>query len=298
MRVLATTLVLAASVLAAPTASAAPPDYGLPGSYPVAYSDVTAISGGRSVPARVHYPATATGVNQPVATGRFPAIAFGHGFLQATSKYTSTSTHLASWGFLVVVPTTQGGFSPNHGAFADDLNTGLTWLVAQDTTAGSRFRDRVSTASLGVAGHSMCGGAAVLAAARNTRITAVSTYAAAETNPSAKAAAATLRVPAQFLAGSQDTITPVADHQRPMFTAKPPSKQLRTITGGSHCGFMDSSGLFCDNGSITRAAQLTAAKRVMTSWFRHYLAGDAAARDLVWGQPARTDPAVVFEGTE
>ncbi|WP_394618580.1 alpha/beta hydrolase family protein [Lentzea sp. JNUCC 0626] len=298
MRVLATTLALVAATLATPSASAAPPDYGLPGTYPVAHSDVTAVVGGRSVPARVHYPATTTGTNQPVAAGRFPAIAFGHGFFQATSKYTSTSNHLASWGFVVVVPTTQGGLSPNHGTFADDLNTGLSWLVAQDTTTGSRFRDHISTASLGVAGHSMGGGAAVLAAARNPKITAVSTYAAAETTPSAKAAAATLAAPAQFLAGSQDTITPVDEHQRPMFAAKPRAKQLRTITGGFHCGFMDSSGLFCDNGSVTRAAQLVAAKRVMTSWFRHYLSNDTAARDFVWGQPARTDSAVVFEGTE
>ncbi|MFD5827224.1 hypothetical protein [Lentzea sp. NPDC060358] len=107
-----------------------------------------------------------------------------------------------------------------------------------------------------------------------------------------------MRAPAQFVAGDKDTIAPIAEHQRPIFAAKPPSNQLRTITGGSHCGFMDSSGLFCDTGSITRAAQLTAAKRVTTSWFRHYLAGDTAARDLVWGQAARTDPAVVFEGTE
>ncbi|MGI5498905.1 alpha/beta hydrolase family protein [Lentzea sp. CA-135723] len=298
MRLLALTLALVATTLAAPSASAAAPDYGRPGTYPVAYSDVTAVAGGRSVAARVHYPATTAGTNQPVAAGRFPAIAFGHGFFQATSKYTSTSNHLASWGFVVVVPTTQGGLSPDHGTFADDLNTGLTWLVAQDTTTGSRFHDHITTTALGVAGHSMGGGAAVLAAARNPRITAVSTYAAAETTPSAKAAAATLAAPAQFLAGSQDTITPVADHQRPMFAAKPPSRQLRTITGGFHCGFMDSSGLFCDNGSVTRAAQLVAAKRVMTSWFRHYLSGDAAARDLVWGQPARTDAAVVFEGTE
>ncbi|HEX7303090.1 alpha/beta hydrolase family protein [Lentzea sp.] len=298
MRALAMTLALVATTLAAPTALAAPPDYGLPGSYPVAYSDVTAVANGRSVPARVHYPATAAGTNQPVAAGRFPAIAFGHGFFQATSQYTSTSNHLASWGFVVIVPTTQGGLSPSHGGFADDLNAGLAWLTAQDGTAGSRFREHVDTGKLGASGHSMGGGAAVLAAARNPKITAISTYAAAETTPSAKAAAAGLAAPAQFLAGSQDTIAPVVGHQRPIFAAKPPSRQLRTITGGSHCGFMDSSGLFCDTGSITRAAQLTAAKRVMTSWFRHYLAGDTAARDLVWGQPARTDAAVVFEGTE
>ncbi|GAA0256933.1 dienelactone hydrolase [Saccharothrix mutabilis subsp. mutabilis] len=281
-----------------PTAVAAPPDYGLPGTHTVAYTDVTAVAGGRSVPARVHYPATASGANQPVAAGRFPAVAFGHGFLQATSRYTGTSTHLASWGFVVIVPTTQGGLSPDHGAFADDLNAALTWLVAQDTTTGARFRDHIATSALGVSGHSMGGGAAVLAAARNPGVTAVATLAAAETTPSAKAAAAGLAAPAQFVAGSQDAIAPPADHQRPIYQAKPAPKQLRTITGGAHCGFMDSSGLFCDSGSISRAAQLTAAKRVVTAWFRHYLTRDPAARDLVWGTPARTDPAVVFEGSE
>ncbi|MFD0593191.1 dienelactone hydrolase family protein [Catellatospora coxensis] len=136
-----------------------------------------------------------------MAAGRFPAIAFGHGFLQSVSKYYSTMQHLASWGFVVAAPTSQGSLFPSHSAFADDLNAQLTWLVAQDTTAGSRFNAHVVTTKLGLSGHSMGGGASVLAAARNPAVTTVANLAAAETNPSAATAAASVRVPMMLVAG-------------------------------------------------------------------------------------------------
>lgn len=50
-------------------------------------------------------------------------------------------SHLATWGFIVVAPTSQGGFSPNHSASADDLNAALTWTVAQDTAGAAAQND-------------------------------------------------------------------------------------------------------------------------------------------------------------
>ncbi|MEV4478922.1 alpha/beta hydrolase family protein [Micromonospora coxensis] len=267
-----------------------------PGAYAAGYVDTTVSASGRSFSARIYYPATTAGSGQPVATGRFPAIAFGHGFFQSVSKYYSTLGHLASWGFIVLAPTSQGGLSPSHSAFADDLNAALTWAVAQDGTAGSRFAGHVRTDRLGLSGHSMGGGASLLAAARNPQVDAVANLAAAETNPSAKAAAATLTLPVRLIAGDRDTIAGVTDHQRPIYTAKPPTKQLRIIKGGFHCGFMDSSSLFCDSGGITRAAQLPISKRLLTEWFLLYLAGNTGYDDAVWGAPAQTDPQVSFEG--
>ena len=279
---------------AAPVPAAADPS--APGGYAAGYVDTTVSAAGRSFSARIYYPATAAGSGQPVAAGRFPVIAFGHGFLQGVSKYYGTLGHLASWGFIVLAPTSQGGFSPNHGAFADDLNAALTWTVAQDTTTGSRFAGHVRADRLGLSGHSMGGGASVLAAARNPKVVAVANLAAAETNPSAKAAAATLTVPVRLVAGDRDTIAGVADHQRPIYEAKPPTKQLRIIKGGFHCGFMDSSSFFCDSGGITRATQLPIARRLLTEWFLRYLADDAGYDDAVWGAPAQNDPQVSFEG--
>ncbi|MFC7759317.1 hypothetical protein ACFQY4_15930 [Catellatospora bangladeshensis] len=176
-------------------------DTSVPGSYAVGYVDASVSASGRSFSARIYYPAATAGQNAAVAAGRFPAIAFGHGFLQGVSKYYGTMSHLASWGFIVAAPTSQGGLAPSHSGFADDLNAQLTWLVAQDTTAGSRFNAHVTTGKLGLSGHSMGGGASVLAASRNPAVTTVANLAAAETNPSAATAAASVRVPMMLVAG-------------------------------------------------------------------------------------------------
>ncbi|MGW0915161.1 hypothetical protein ACWD1Z_25925 [Streptomyces sp. NPDC002784] len=80
--------------------------------------------------------------------------------------------------------------------------------MAQNGTAGSRFENAVAVRHLALSGHSMGAGAAVLAAQRNPAVSSVSLLAAAETNPSAVAAAAQLTLPPQFLAGSRDTVTP------------------------------------------------------------------------------------------
>ncbi|MGW0432035.1 alpha/beta hydrolase family protein [Micromonospora sp. NPDC003197] len=292
--------VIAAPAIAAPAApgvaSPTVADTSAPGPHLVGYADATVTLSGRSFTVRYYYPATSATQNAPVAAGEFPAISFGHGFFQAISKYTTTVQHLASWGFIVGLPNTQTGLSVNHGVFADEMNAALNYLVAQDAVSGSRFYQHVRQDKLGLSGHSMGGGASVLAASRNSAVTAVANLAAAETTPSAVTAAATLTKPMMLVAGERDTIAGIADHQRPIYNSKQAPKQLRTIRGGFHCGFIDSTGLFCDSGSITRATQLQITRRLLTDWFRYYLADDSASYDLVWGSPAQTDPQVIFEG--
>lgn len=277
----------------APAAQAqSAPDYSAAGSYAVGYVDTTVSAAGRSYSARVWYPAVTAGANTAVAPGLHPAIAFGHGFFQDISKYASTLRHWASWGMVVVAPKSQGGLFPNHSAFADDLNAGLTWLVAQNGTAGSRFLDRIDGTRLGLSGHSMGGGAALVAASRKA-VTSVSTLAAAETNPSATTASAAIGATAQYVGGSNDTITPPSV-QRGMYDVKSAPTQLRLITGGFHCGFTDSGGIGCDSGPMTRATQLALVRKVTTSWFLLTLRGDTAATGQVWGPAAQSDPQVTY----
>ncbi len=289
-------LAVAATTIAVAPSAATAADTSVPGPHLVGYTDVSVSGNGRTISVRYYYPATSATQNAPVAAGEFPAISFGHGFFQAISKYTSTLKHLASWGFIVGATTSQGGLFPSHSAFADDLNTTLNYLVAQDSVSTSRFYNHVNQAKLGLSGHSMGGGASVLAASRNPAVTTVANLAAAETNPSAKAAAATLTKPMMLVGGDRDTVAGVSGHQRPIYDAKLAPKQLRVILGGFHCGFVDSSGFGCDSGAITRAAQLQLTRRLLTDWFRYYLAGDTASYDLVWGSPAQNDPAVSFLG--
>jgi dienelactone hydrolase len=284
----------AAAAPAAALLTAAAADPSAPGTQAVAYTDVTVSASGRSFSARVWYPGTTAGANAPVAAGAHPGLAFGHGFFQDISKYESLLRHYASWGFITVTPKSQGGLFPSHSDFADDLNASLTWLTAQNATAGSRFAGTVDTARLGLSGHSMGGGAALLAASRSTSVKSVSTLAAAETNPSAVTASGTLGIPAQYVGGSQDGIAGVADNQQKMYDAKSAPTQLRVITGGFHCGFVDSWGIGCDSGSITRAAQQKLTQGVTTAYLLYTLGGDTSYYDQVWGSAARNLAGVVY----
>ncbi|OKJ74351.1 hypothetical protein AMK32_35740 [Streptomyces sp. CB01883] len=294
-------LLVVAALTLAPVAKASPAftahlavDPSATGPFAVGYTDLTVSASGRSYGARVWYPSSTAGADTPVAPGAHPGLAFGHGFFQGIDQYESLLRHYASWGFITVTPKSQGGLFPSHSAFADDLNAGLTWLSAQDTTSGSRFAGTVKTDRLGVLGHSMGGGAALLAASRNPAVKSVSTLAAAETNPSAVAASGTLTAPAQFVGGSADTIAKVADNQRKMYDAKAAPTQLRVITGGFHCGFEDRSGFGCDSGTITRAAQQKLTQGVTTAWLLYTLGGDSSLYDQVWGATAQSFPGVVY----
>jgi hypothetical protein len=98
----------------------------------------------------------------------------------------------------------------------------------------------------------MGGGASALAAAADTRIRCLATLAAAETNPSASAAAASIQRPACFIVGSQDAIVTPATTQN-QFNACDAPRVFASITGGSHCGFIDNPIIACDSGSLARA---------------------------------------------
>lgn len=75
---------------------------------------------------------------------------------------------------------------PNHQSFANGLSHCLTWLVDQSENPASFLHKCIDQNALGISGHSMGGGASILAASADSRIKAVANLAAAETNPSAK----------------------------------------------------------------------------------------------------------------
>ncbi len=164
-----------------------------------------------------------------------PAVAFGHGWLQPTSRYEELLRHLASWGVVAAAPATQPGVLPSHRQFAADLRTAL------DVCAGVPLGDgeiSVDPGKLGVVGHGMGGGCAVLAAAADDRCRAVATLALAETMPSAVAAARECTMPGLHLAAGKDRVAPPVGHAQPAATAWGGPVQLRTLPKASHLGFL------------------------------------------------------------
>ena len=262
-------------------------DLSQPGPRTAAQRDVTVVrAGGSTFAATVHYPALGTASGSPVdaANGPYPIIAFGHGFVTPVTQYASTCAHLASWGFVVILPQTQGSLFPSHSAFADDLVSALDWMSAQGGTAGSPWAGAVDPARRGAMGHSMGGGCALVAADRDPSIRVAVPFSAAETNPSSTSACLGVGVATRIIVGSQDTIVAPSTNA-PMFANLRGPSQLVSITGGFHCGFIDGSIAFCDSGSIPRAEQLAIVRRESTEFLLLYLRGDGQRWDAVWGAP-------------
>lgn len=165
-----------------------------------------------------------------------PAIAFGHGWLQPTSRYEELLRHLASWGVVAAAPSTQHGMLPSHRQFATDLRTAL------DVCVGVRLGEgqlSVDPDQLGLVGHGMGGGCAVLAAAAEERCRAVVTLALAETLPSAVAAAERATMPGLHLAGGKDRVAPPIGHAEPVAKAWAGPVQVRILPKASHLGFLN-----------------------------------------------------------
>jgi pimeloyl-ACP methyl ester carboxylesterase len=190
---------------------------------------------GRNVSALVRYPRQAgTATAPPIAGCDFPVLAIGHGFTIPADRYRFLVDGLVPGGVILVLPTTESGLSPDHGAFAADLA-----FVTRALAADVAFAEAAGPLR-GVVGHSMGGGAAVLAAASDPGLGLLVGLAPAETNPSAAAAAASVTAPALVLTGSRDCVTPFASHAGPILAALASSPVRHVdLAGGSHCQFSD-----------------------------------------------------------
>jgi len=129
-----------------------------------------------------------------------PAVAFGHGWMTGLDKYSALFEHLASWGIVVAAPSTERGPIPSHLGLAADLGTTLDICVGVRLGTG---RISVHPDRLGLVGHGMGAGAAVLAASRRD-VAAVAALYPAPTSPPASALAARVHAPGLVLAAEKD----------------------------------------------------------------------------------------------
>lgn len=250
--------------------------------------------------ARLYYPAYSSGQGAPYngSGAPYPALSFGHGFLTSHTYYQSTLVHLATWGYFVIATESGMGLFPDHQAYANDMRYCLTYLEQQNANNGSWLYQQVDTAHFGIFGHSMGGGASILATAADARIRAMATLAAAETNPSAIAQMPNIQVPVRLIAGDQDGIVDWQQNTLLMYNAGRPPRQLPRIVGGWHCGFLDSNMFGCDSGPLARATQLAITRRLLTGFFNLYLQGDQTVWRAVWGPERDDDPIVPLHGED
>lgn len=240
---------------------------------------------GRQIQTEIYYPATSAGTATPVASGVFPVITVGHGFVMSWDAYQNLWDYFVPKGYILAFPRTEGGFSPSHNEFALDLRIVNERMKLEGSNVSSPFYQKISSKTA-IMGHSMGGGASMLAASGYTQIATVVGLAPAETTPSAITAAGNISVPALIFSGAQDGVTPPATHHIPIYNAIPTTvcKTFVSITGGAHCYFANPN-FNCDFGestsstgiSITRATQQTKTQRILEQWFKFKLKTDCDA---------------------
>ncbi|HEU5472158.1 MAG TPA: alpha/beta hydrolase [Actinophytocola sp.] len=229
-----------------------------PGPHPVLRGDLALVG----LPGTVLTPRSGTGL---------PAVAFGHGWLQPPARYRGLLRHLASWGVVVAAPATQVGPLASHRLLAANLATAL------DVCAGVRLGDggiTVDPSRLGLAGHAIGGGCAVLAAAEDTRVAAVATLAAAQTRPFASEAARACRMPGLHVVAGRDQVAPPVGNGELIARAWAGPVRLKFLPKASHLGFTEGwhwSTLLLPGKSEHRTRRLTRA--LLTAFFLVHLTG-------------------------
>ena len=235
----------------------------------------------RNITTEIYYPSDTNGDNVPISMGNYPIIVFGHGFLMSWDSYDNFWNSLVPEGYILCFPTTEMGFAPNHQFFAEDLSFIATKMQMESQNSSSIFYNSVLPKT-GILGHSMGGGASFLAAENNSNINTLINFAAAETNPSAIAAASNITIPSLIFSGEDDCVAPPINHQNIMFDSLNSNckTQINIISGG-HCYFANEN-ILCSFGesscnpnlNISRAEQQSTTNDFLKIWLNYSLKSD------------------------
>ena len=232
----------------------------------------------RSISTEIYYPADETGENVELANGGFPVIVFGHGFLMAYEAYANFWTELVPKGYIMAFPTTEMSLSPAHEELGADIRFVADEVLNLNNNESTILYNSIH-AKIALMGHSMGGGASLLASENNANISTVINFAAAETSPSAIMAAANVNVPALIFTGEEDCVAPEIENQIPMYEAiNSDCKTLIKVKNGGHCYFADNNfacnlgETFCGNDFvITREEQHETTFAFLNLWLDYTL---------------------------
>ena len=111
----------------------------------------------------------------PQGDGPYPIVAFHHGFQLGPADYASYGQHLASWGYVVIMPQMPGSIlSPTtHVTLRGYLQEILDWAQEGGNIEGGPLDGRADPESIALAGHSLGGKISFLTASADARVDAV-----------------------------------------------------------------------------------------------------------------------------
>ena len=259
------------------------PDYSLRGPHPVGLlqteiaSPQDPVDADRRLPCDVWYPAVSEAKEAdsaphplrqphratpglPPIDGPCPIVGFSHGNSGLRQQSTFLTTHLASWGFVVVAPDHVGNTFPEMMSLENDDERKDTHLRIRsqrptdlarvlealvDDEQDARGRPRVDPDAIGVLGHSFGGWTALKTARLESRLRAACCLAPASEPFVVRKAFAPGELPLPeampclVLAAEDDVLVDLETSVRPLFDRLGPGARLEVLDRADHFHFCD-----------------------------------------------------------
>ncbi len=220
-------------------------------------------------------------IRYPEGPGPYPGIVLSHGFARSPENHLTLAYHLASWGFVVVLPESLS--LADHQANGEDLAAiWIPYMIEDSPAAGV-----VDDARIGLMGHSAGGMATLIGASIVPDLKAVLGLDVTDSGKAGVDAAPLLAAPTAFLAGDP-SLCNSDGNGRAVYeaSAASPSWWLG-ITSASHCDFESDTDWLCTLacGSEDEGRQ-TLIRRYSTAWMLYYLEGDPSLAPWLYGGSA------------
>ncbi len=211
----------------------------------------------------------------PTTQARYGVIAISPGFTATQTSIAWLGRRIATHGFVVITLNTLTTLDQPDSR-ANQLMAALNHVINSSTSA---VKARIDTSRLAVAGHSMGGGGALIAARDNPTLKA--SYPLTPWN--INAAFTTVRVPTMIVGADGDTVAGVTSHARPFYAALPSatSKAYGELNGATH---------FTPNSTNTPIG------RYGVAWMKRFVDGDTRYSTFLCGtEHTRYATALVFD---
>ncbi len=195
----------------------------------------------------------------PASTGGpFPLVIFAHGSASFRTQSTFLTTHLATWGFVVVAPDyLERGLGnalgqPPAEPIADlDLSRAAVDLAkAENARAGGLLEGRVAADRVAITGHSAGGGSSFRFGGEPDVVTYIPLSAGVRGGTDVGEFPDT---PSMWLTGDIDGVVDVDGVARAFETAPPPSR-LVVVEGGGHLAPTDLCRIGASGGGVVQIA--------------------------------------------
>lgn len=238
--------------------------------------------GNRKVTADLWYPVETK--DQTVPGGeklqeRFPVICFAHGYQHPGDRYGNLVGIIVPSGYIMISLTTFEGPFPSHRGYAEEVRF-LVDAVASLRSDTLSPLCGIADTTICLMGHSMGGGASVIAAAGNSKVDALVALTPYEIRPSAIEAAGSVTVPTLIFSGTADCITPPEKNHLPMYErSASEDKTYISIINGSHCGMgalrkcFTAEKLAGCKGGLGTEEQTAILSRFIIPWLDFFLKG-------------------------